>query len=483
MLSTEEWRSTPEESSPRLQNAPSAGEGDRAKQGTENLVDYAGSTPSTSAPLQRGPLTATPLQPGAEPERALSEKREGLRKLRIPVIKLREPSKLESVEVPLPPITGKVVRVASGDIVLGDGKARVYCSSEGPWGPLQPLADYPETQEIFIAEKSGLINITASISGRRFFVELPRELVVERLAQRIAIVSGMRLSEREPQASGEYCGWRVNVSLPQLSGGWQIAAARVVRVEPFKEHPLLLARLLALAAMPSSTAFVGPPGSGKTTALIGVLREMVRMWPHLRISVVEEEPEIALQVQGPNVISYFSFAGRRVTDNIRATRRYDRPDVLVVGELRGEEVPSWFEAAGSGIPVFTTAHSVALSDLLRRLNSLIQASGIHGASVLDVVRVWVVCGKVIDSLGSVKRGILAVYIATPDGFQPIYKPGRYLPEDEFLDLLPPELQLSVNGIYDSASVYSGVKGALGATVGNVRFEHMDPIPLQEVQGE
>lgn len=483
IVSTEEGQNTLEKKSSQLQKASLAIEKDRAKQYTENQVgNDTYSVSSFNTPLQLDSSTTTHLQPKVELGQASSKKGERFRKPKMPVIRLKEPSKLEGVEVPLLPMSGKIIHITSGDIVLGDEKVRVYCLSEGPWGPLQPLADYPETQEIFIAEKSGLINITTSISGKRFFVELPRELIVERLAQRIAIMSGMRLSEREPQASGEYCGWRVNISLPQLSGGWQIAAARVVRAEPFKENPLLLVRLLALAAMPSSIAFVGPPGSGKTTALIGVLKEMIKLWPHLRVSIVEEEPEVAVQVQGPCVISYFSFAGRKVTDNIRATRRYDRPDILVVGELKGEEVPSWFEAAGSGIPVFTTAHSVTLSDLLRRLDSLIQASGIRGASVIDVVRVWVICGKVIDSLGSVKRGVLAVYTTMPNGLQPIYKPGRYLPEDEFLELLPPELQLSVNDVYDSADVYNSVKEALGATISNIRFEHLDSIPLQEVQG-
>ncbi|MEM2794550.1 MAG: hypothetical protein QXY49_01700, partial [Thermofilaceae archaeon] len=253
IVPTREGKNIPEERSLQLQNTLLAKEKDCAKQSTENQVnDNVYSTSSFNTLLQLGSFTTTYLQPKVELGQTLSKKKEGLRKPRMPVIKLKEPSKLEGVEVPLPPMSGKIIHITSGDIVLGDGKVRVYCFSEGPWGPLQPLADYPETQEIFITEKSGLLNITASISGKRFFVELPRELIAERLAQRIAIMSGMRLSEREPQASGEYCGWRVNISLPQLSGGWQIAAVRVVRVEPFKENPLLLARLLALAAMPSS---------------------------------------------------------------------------------------------------------------------------------------------------------------------------------------------------------------------------------------
>jgi hypothetical protein len=189
------------------------------------------------------------------------------RRFRIPRLRLRSTSRLEGVELPLPPLKGEVVRVPSGYLVIGDGVIRAYAEREGPWGPLQPLVDYRETQEIFISEQEGIVHITAGIAGKRYVVELPRELVVERLAQRIAIAAGIPLSERNPQDSGEFHGWRVNLAIPQIAGGWQISAARVVKVEPLRAQPLLLARLAALSAAPNSLIFVGPPGSGKTTAL------------------------------------------------------------------------------------------------------------------------------------------------------------------------------------------------------------------------
>jgi len=120
------------------------------------------------------------------------------RRFRIPRLRLRSASRLEGAELPLPPLKGEVVRVSSGYLVLGDGVVRVYAEREGPWGPLQPLVDYRETQEIFVSEQDGIVHITAGIAGKRYVVELPRELVVERLAQRIAIAAGIPLSESEP---------------------------------------------------------------------------------------------------------------------------------------------------------------------------------------------------------------------------------------------------------------------------------------------
>lgn len=423
-----------------------------------------------AAPAQRAPQQLALTMP--TPPRRL--------RLRIPRVRPRPADRLEGAEVPLPPMRGQLVRVESGQLVVGDGAIRAYAEREGPWGPLQPLVDHSEAQEIFVRELDGVVYVSAGVAGRRYKVELPRGLNVERLAQRIAILTGIPLSERNPQDSGEFHGWRVNIAMPQLAGGWQISAARVTKVEPFAGEPLLLTRLLTLLASPSSVVFVGPPGSGKTTALIGVLSRVVELWPKLRVSIVEEEFEVAAQVRGPNVVCYQSFS-RTVTENIRATRRYDRPDVLVVGELRGEEVPSWFEAAGSGIPVLTTAHSTALADAIKRLNTLIQAAGLR-TSMMNAVRVWVVCGKAISSDGGIQRGVQAVYVVMEDGFQPVYRAWRHLPEDDFLALLPPELQLSLGSTSEVRGVYAVLKRKLDATA-PVAFERFERIPFGVVAGE
>jgi len=480
---------------PPIQPPPPSVEGERGAEEVE-LISAARPAPSSAGAAKSVATTglqpeameaqAEAVQPEAEPvgtpAQAVRHPRlaPALRRVwRVPRVRLREAGRLEGAEIPLPPIAGRLVRVPSGYLIIGDGVVRVYAEREGAWGPLQPLAEYEGAQEIFIRELDGEVHITAGIEGKRYAVELPRELLVERLVQRIAIEAGIPLSERNPQDSGEFRGWRVNLALPQLAGGWQLSAARVVRVEPFRAEPLLLARLVALAASPNSITFVGPPGSGKTTALIGVLSTILSLWPRLRVSIVEEEPEVATQVRGSNVVTYFSFGDRNVTANIRATRRYDRPDVLVVGELRGEEVPSWFEAAGSGIPVLTTAHSRELGDALKRLNTLIQATGLQ-ASVLDAVRVWVVCGKVVSSEGGIQRGVQEVYVVDARGFVPVYKAGRYLREEDFLQMLPPELQLSLEGASEAEKVYGVIKQRIGARVDGVPFERMEPIIPEEV---
>lgn len=454
--------------------APSAEAAARKSAAHETAPSWLGASSATTLAAQTTPTLQAP--PAAQPTSSpLERPQEKLSFLRIPRLKLRSTSKLEGVELPLPPMRGEVVRVRSGYLVLGDGVVRVYAEREGPWGPLQPLVDYPQTQEVFVSEHDGVAYVTAGIAGKRYTVELPRELIVDRLAQRVAIAAGIPLSERNPQDSGEYHGWRVNLAIPQIAGGWQISAVRVVRIEPLRKEPLLLARLVTLAAAPNNLIFVGPPGSGKTTALIGVLGALLELWPQLRVSIVEEEPEVSAQVSGPNVVKYFSFGDRTVTANIRATRRYDRPDLLVVGELRGEEVPSWFEAAGSGIPVLTTAHSVGLADAVKRLGTLIQASGLK-ASVLDAVRVWVVCGKTVSSAG-IERGIKAVYVVDREVFQPVYKAGRHLPEESFLEMLPPELQLALDE-KEASFVYERIKERL--SVREAHFEPMEPVPFGEL---
>jgi hypothetical protein len=211
------------------------------------------------------------------------------------------------------------------------------------------------------------------------------------------------------------------------------------------------------------------------------------LFPSANVSIVEKDPEVAVHVKAPNVRKYFSFGGRTVTDNIRATRRYDRPDLLVVGELGAPEGPltsaelisevlSWFEAAGSGIPVVTTVHARGLKDLRRRIDAAIQGAGISG-SVLDVVSCFVSTAKILAS-GEVRREVAGVYFFNGETFVPVYRAGVHAPEEDFLRLLPPRLQFSFSG-EGARETYELIKERLGVSA-HYTFAKLEPVAPDEV---
>jgi pilus assembly protein CpaF len=414
----------------------------------------------------------------------------GKRALRVPRLDVKLPSlksiprvktsrgSLEGAEtIEMPSGLGNIVRTSSGSLMFLDDIIAVYPRIEdGAFGPLQPLTEIPGLQEIFISEAGDQANIIATVASKRYKVVLPRELLVDRLAERIAITSGINISEKNPQAAGEYHGFRVNLSMPLLSGGWQITLTKLSPPENVSYDPLLTARLLTLLSIPASMLIYGPPGAGKTTLLIHLVNTLAGLFPSLVISVVEEQPEVALHVKAHNVRKYSSFQ-RTVTDNIRVTRRFDRPDLLVVGELRGEEVISWFEAAGSGIPVVATVHAKSLKDTVKRLDTIIDSAGIH-ASILDVIGLFVESGKTITDQG-IKRGVNAVYYYTGEKLHVLFKGGLHTPEEEFLSLLPHTLQFTFQGEY-AHETYRVIKERLGVDRSNYHFVKLEKVRLDEL---
>jgi len=438
-----------------------------------------------------------------KPEQELEDKNrqhENKSRLKLPSLKLGKP-RVPRLEVKLPSLKsiprvktsrgslegaetlempsglGNIVRTSSGSLMFLDDVIAVYPRIEdGAFGPLQPLTEIPALQEIFISEAGGQASIIATVASKRYKVVLPRELLVDRLAERIAIISGINISERKPQAAGEYHGFRVNLSMPLLSGGWQITLTKLSPPQNVSYDPLLTARLLTLLAIPSSLLIYGPPGSGKTTLLIHLVNTLARLYPSANVSIIEKDPEAALHVRAPNVRKYFSSSDRTMTDNIRITRRYDRPDILIVGELQGEEVLSWFEAAGSGIPVLTTVHAKTLRDAVKRLDTIIQSSGIK-ASIIDVIPVYVETSKVLTDQG-IERKVGAAYLITEGGLQPVSKGEIHIPEEDFVKLLPPTLQFSL--ARDARETYEIIKARLGVNISNYSFVKLGKVRLDEL---
>ena len=116
------------------------------------------------------------------------------------------------------------------------------------------------------------------------------------------------------------------------------------------------------------SAFIcGETASGKTTSL-NALTGLIR--PDSKIVSIEETPEVNLahrnwvrevtRLHSGSVVSMF--------DLLKAALR-QRPDYIIVGEIRGEEGQIAFQAIETGHPVLSTFHSGDLQTLFQRLTS------------------------------------------------------------------------------------------------------------------
>lgn len=111
----------------------------------------------------------------------------------------------------------------------------------------------------------------------------------------------------------------------------------------------------------------GETASGKTTslnALVGLIR------PDSKIISIEETPEVNLPHR--NWVREITrlHSGSKVTmfDLLKAALR-QRPDYIIVGEIRGEEGHVAFQAIETGHPVISTIHAGDIETLFQRLTS------------------------------------------------------------------------------------------------------------------
>lgn len=92
---------------------------------------------------------------------------------------------------------------------------------------------------------------------------------------------------------------------------------------------------------------VGGTGSGKTTLINAIVKEIVDQSPSHRIITIEDTAE--LQVSAENYLSFFTTSHVSMTDLLKASLR-SRPDRILVGETRGPEALDLLMAWNTGHP-------------------------------------------------------------------------------------------------------------------------------------
>ena len=109
---------------------------------------------------------------------------------------------------------------------------------------------------------------------------------------------------------------------------------------------------------------VGGTGTGKTTFVNAIINEMKLLTPHHRLLILEDTLE--LQCSMDNFVSMRTTSDMSMQDLLKITMR-QRPDRIIIGEVRGKEALDMLKAWNTGHPggVCTVHANDARAGLLR----------------------------------------------------------------------------------------------------------------------
>lgn len=172
------------------------------------------------------------------------------------------------------------------------------------------------------------------------------------------------------------------------------------------------AELLVEALRRGATVLVaGGTGSGKTTLAAALLQAL---GAERRVVVIEEACE--LPVLPDSVAIEVAAAGQSFAACVRFALR-QRPDVIVVGEVRGGEALALLQAAATGHAGLGTIHAPDPQGALRNLERMACATG---EAPPGVVRALIAAGSVpllVAQIGSVdgRRRLVSIDEVLPQG--------------------------------------------------------------------
>ncbi|TAM12759.1 MAG: CpaF family protein [Nevskiaceae bacterium] len=302
-----------------------------------------------------------------------------------------------------------------------DVLARDACDELLGLGPLQPLVNDPEISDIVVngpenvfVEKHGLMS--------RVPVRFNDNNHVLRVIQRILAPLGRRVDESTPMVDARLAdGSRVNAVVPPIALDGPSISIRKFRAQPLTDEDLLrygsvsqaeLDYLRAQVESRKNILVLGGTGSGKTTFL-----NLISQWVPVneRIITVEDAAElrlrhehiVRLETRPPNLEGQRAVTTR---DLIRNALRM-RPDRIIVGEVRGDEVLDMLQAMNTGHDgSMTTIHANSPPDAVHRLQLLCGFAGFKGsdATLLGQVSSAINLFVHVTRLANGKRRLMSI---------------------------------------------------------------------------
>jgi pilus assembly protein CpaF len=299
---------------------------------------------------------------------------------KLPPDKLRE--QLRTVIGPILAAANVPLNTAERDVMVQD-----LLDELTGLGPLEPLLRDGSISDILVntfstvyIERGGKLELTTV----RFTDNDHLLRIINRIVSRV----GRRVDETSPMVDARLPdGSRVNAIIPPLAIDGPILSIRRFGVSPLKARDLValgtvspecLAFLAACVKSKQNVLISGGTGTGKTT----MLNALSAFIPESeRIVTIEDSAELQLQqrhvvrleTRPPNIEGEGSIVAR---DLVRNALRM-RPDRIIVGEVRSDEVLDMLQAMNTGHEgSMTTIHANSARDALSRMEAMVGMSGV-----------------------------------------------------------------------------------------------------------
>lgn len=313
------------------------------------------------------------------------------------------------------------------------------------WGPLEQLINSEHINDILVngadrifIEKNGKLELT----NLRFIDEDH----VLRVIRRILAPLGRRVDESSPLVDARLPdGSRVNIIIPPLALNGSCLSIRKFRKEPFTESDLIafqtlnqemMSFLLNAIEQKVNILVSGGTGAGKTT-LLNLLSRSIPI--NQRIVTIEDAAElqldhihvVRLETRPSNLEGIGEVSAR---DLVRNALRM-RPDRIILGEIRGNEVIDVLQAMNTGHEgSMSTIHANNPHDALLRMEMLAGLAGFQGAEL--TLRKMIVASVEmivqISRLASGERKVTSIIevVGIRDGDFVINELYSYVPEQK-----------------------------------------------------
>ncbi len=255
-------------------------------------------------------------------------------------------------------------------------------------GPFEPLLRDDTVNDILVngphqifVERNGKLELTD--------ITFKDEKHLQRIIDKIVSAVGRRVDESNPYVDARLAdGSRFNAMVPPIAVDGSLVSIRKFKKEKLSIDDLvkfgafteeMAAYLQAAVATRLNIIVSGGTGSGKTTTL-NALSSFID--DSERILTIEDTAELQLQQthvgrmesRPPNVEGKGAVTQR---DCLRNALRM-RPDRIIVGETRGEEVIDMLQAMNTGHDgSMTTIHANSARDAVSRLENMIAMAGIE----------------------------------------------------------------------------------------------------------